>query len=93
MAAQNQENEKNFKMNSEISDILCLVDLVEKSLNCIESSTISLENLRNGFETLFDLFKKLEQKIDCLDTLFLQKSNEEMHVYVKVIFLKIFFYY
>lgn len=86
MTAQNQEREKNSKMEAEIMDLLSLVDLVEKSLNCIELSTISLENLRNDFKTLFESFKKLEQKIDRLDTVFIQKPNKEMNAYVKVNF-------
>ena len=64
--AQRQGLNKDAKVEAEIVDLLTLVDLVEKSLSSIESSTNSLEKLRIGFECLCGSFKSLEAKIDKL---------------------------
>lgn len=92
--AQRQGFEQDDKMETEITNLLTLVDLVEKSLNCIETSTMSLENFQNSFETLCDLFKSLEAKIDKLDLSkkFSSNKNEEMFVYAKVFLQKMFYY-
>ncbi|KAI1722761.1 nuclear migration protein unc-83 [Ditylenchus destructor] len=66
--AQHQGLNNDAKVEAEIVDLLTLVDLVEKSLSSIESSTNSLEKLRLGFECLCGSFKSLENKIDKLST-------------------------
>lgn len=62
---------------SDISELVMLVDLMENFLNGIQSSTISLEQLRSDFALFFVSFKSLEGKIDklCNDSKNLQSPS------------------
>lgn len=71
-------------MRSEISGLVSLVDLMEKSLTCIESSTLSLEKLRYGFDALCDSFRALENKIEGLADVSRCQPDDEMINYAKV---------